>query len=58
MNLHCTPSLGACDSSALEKTELGLDEEGTIDGSVGDFKAAVGRGISASVEPATSTERT
>lgn len=40
------------------KTELGLDAEGTIDGSVGDFTAAVGRGISATVEPATSAERT
>lgn len=40
------------------KNELGLDTEGTIEGSVGDFTAAVGRGISASVEPATSAERT
>lgn len=40
------------------KGELGLDSEGTIEGSVGDFKAAVGRGISASVEPATNAERT
>lgn len=40
------------------KNELGLDAEGTIEGSVGDFNAAVGRGISASVEPATSAERT
>ena len=39
------------------KTELGLDSEGTIDGSVGDFKAAVGRGISATAEPATNAER-
>jgi len=36
------------------KTELGLGPEGTIDGSVGDFTAAVGKGISAYVEPATS----
>jgi P-type Cu+ transporter len=36
------------------KTELGLGPEGTIDGSVGDFTAAVGKGISAVVEPATS----
>ncbi|KAK3934953.1 copper-transporting ATPase 2 [Diplogelasinospora grovesii] len=35
------------------KTELGLDIEGTIDGSVGDFSAVVGKGISAHVEPAT-----
>ncbi|KUI70821.1 Copper-transporting ATPase 2 [Cytospora mali] len=40
------------------KSELGLDTEGTIEGSVGDFTAAVGRGISATVEPATSAERT
>ncbi|KAI8624206.1 heavy metal translocatin [Xylariaceae sp. FL1651] len=39
------------------RTELGLDVEGTIEGSVGDFRAAVGRGISATVEPATSAER-
>lgn len=39
------------------KTELGLDAEGTIDGSVGDFSAAVGRGISALVEPASGSER-
>lgn len=36
------------------KTELGLDMEGTIEGSVGDFTAAVGRGISSVVEPASS----
>ncbi|KJR83091.1 Cu2+-exporting ATPase [Sporothrix schenckii 1099-18] len=40
------------------RTELGLDSEGAIDGSVGDFKALVGRGISATIEPATSAERT
>lgn len=40
------------------KTELGLDMEGTIEGSVGDFAAAVGRGISAVVEPASSSGRT
>jgi len=34
------------------KTELGLDFEGAIDGSIGDFAAAVGKGISAYVEPA------
>lgn len=39
------------------RNELGLDTEGTVEGSVGDFTAAVGRGISASVEPATSAER-
>lgn len=40
------------------KTELGIDMEGTIEGSVGDFAAAVGRGISAVVEPASSSGRT
>ncbi|KAK1716078.1 hypothetical protein CaCOL14_009209 [Colletotrichum acutatum] len=40
------------------KTELGLDEEATVDGSVGEFKAAVGKGINALVEPAVSNERT
>ncbi|KAI0015541.1 putative copper-transporting P-type ATPase [Xylariomycetidae sp. FL0641] len=39
------------------RTELGLDVDGTIDGSVGDFRAAVGKGISATVEPASSAER-
>lgn len=40
------------------RTELGLDEEAAIDGSIGDFNAAVGKGISATVEPASSAERT
>ncbi len=40
------------------KTELGLDQEGTIEGSSGEFNATVGRGVSAMVEPATSAERT
>ncbi|KAJ0167355.1 Copper-transporting ATPase 2 [Colletotrichum tanaceti] len=40
------------------KAELGIDEEATIEGSVGEFVAAVGRGINALVEPATGTERT
>ncbi|KAI0183147.1 E1-E2 ATPase-domain-containing protein [Xylaria flabelliformis] len=40
------------------RSELGLDYEGTIEGSIGDFRAAVGRGVSAIVEPATSAERT
>ncbi|TGJ84357.1 hypothetical protein E0Z10_g4408 [Xylaria hypoxylon] len=39
------------------RSELGLDHEGTIEGSVGDFRAVVGRGVSATVEPATSAER-
>lgn len=40
------------------KEELGLGVEGTIDGSIGDFEAKVGKGISALVDPATSAERT
>lgn len=40
------------------RAELGLDAEAAIDGSIGDFTAAVGRGISATVEPATSAGRT
>lgn len=40
------------------KEQLGLGPEGTIDGSIGDFQAIVGKGISAFVEPATSAERT
>lgn len=36
------------------KAELGMGTEGTIDGSVGDFKAVVGKGVSTTVEPATS----
>ncbi|KAH8597635.1 E1-E2 ATPase-domain-containing protein [Bisporella sp. PMI_857] len=43
---------------AAAKEELGLGAEGTIDGSIGDFESSVGKGISALVEPATSTERT
>jgi Cu+-exporting ATPase len=39
------------------KEELGLGVEATIDGSIGDFEASVGNGISALVEPATSAER-
>lgn len=39
------------------RTELGLGPEATIEGSVGDFIAAVGKGISAYVEPATGGER-
>ncbi|KAI0391482.1 heavy metal translocatin [Xylariaceae sp. FL0594] len=39
------------------RSELGLDHEGTIEGVIGDFKAVVGRGISAVVEPPTSAER-
>jgi len=39
------------------KQELDIDAEATIEGSVGDFQAAVGRGVSAVVEPASSSER-
>ena len=39
------------------REELGLGSDGMIDGSIGDFEAAVGKGVSAYVEPATSTER-
>ena len=39
------------------KEELGLGPEGTLDGSVGEFTAAVGNGVSALVEPATSADR-
>jgi P-type Cu+ transporter len=42
---------------AVAKEELGLGIEGTIDGSVGDFEAVVGKGINALVEPASSAER-
>ncbi|KAK2668512.1 hypothetical protein RAB80_015892 [Fusarium oxysporum f. sp. vasinfectum] len=35
------------------KNELGMAPEETIDGSVGDFKAVVGKGVSVTVEPAT-----
>ncbi|KAH8813222.1 P-type ATPase-like protein [Xylogone sp. PMI_703] len=40
------------------KEQLGLGIDGTLDGSIGDFVATVGNGISALVEPATSGERT
>ena len=39
------------------RTELGLGTDATIEGSIGDFKAAVGKGISAYVEPASSNDR-
>lgn len=39
------------------KVELNIGSEGMIDGSVGEFEATVGKGISAYVEPATSAER-
>ncbi|KAI1209651.1 heavy metal translocatin [Annulohypoxylon truncatum] len=43
---------------AAARNDLGLDAEAAVDGSVGDFNAVVGRGISARVEPSTSAERT
>lgn len=43
---------------AAARSELELDAEGTIEGSVGIFKAAVGKGVNAEVEPATSAQRT
>lgn len=43
---------------AAAKEELGVGSDGTIDGSIGDFEAAVGSGIAALVEPAISNERT
>ncbi len=39
------------------KTEIGLGPEATLEGSIGDFSAAVGKGISAYVEPATANDR-
>ena len=39
------------------KRELGISSDGMIDGSIGDFSATVGKGISATVEPASSAER-
>ncbi|KAI8962572.1 putative copper-transporting P-type ATPase [Daldinia sp. FL1419] len=43
---------------AAARNDLGLDAEAAIDGSVGEFNAVVGRGISARVEPTTGAERT
>ncbi|KAF1954486.1 heavy metal translocatin [Byssothecium circinans] len=40
------------------KEQLRLGDENTLDGSVGDFEAVVGKGIAASVEAALSRERT
>ncbi|KAG9241210.1 P-type ATPase-like protein [Calycina marina] len=39
------------------KEQLGLGPEGTIDGSIGEFEARVGKGISAFVKPASSVDR-
>ncbi|KAH7153217.1 hypothetical protein EDB81DRAFT_450078 [Dactylonectria macrodidyma] len=38
---------------AAARRELDLDVDGTIEGSTGEFKAAVGKGVNALVEPAT-----
>ncbi|KFA54912.1 hypothetical protein S40293_02332 [Stachybotrys chartarum IBT 40293] len=42
---------------AAAKDALGLDSEGTIEGSVGEFKANIGKGVRAFVEPALGTQR-
>lgn len=42
-------------ATAKEELDLGIEE--TIGGSIGEFEAVVGKGISALVEPATSAER-
>ena len=39
------------------KTELDVGSESMIDGSVGDFQAEIGQGVSAFVEPSSSVER-
>jgi len=39
------------------KTELNIGSDGMVGGSVGDFEVTVGKGVSANVEPATSTVR-
>ncbi len=39
------------------RSELGIEVEGTIDGSVGNFEAAIGNGISAVVEPHSTADR-
>ncbi|KXS95114.1 hypothetical protein AC579_3003 [Pseudocercospora musae] len=39
------------------KEKLGLGVDGQIDGNMGDFKATVGKGISASIEPGPTFER-
>lgn len=39
------------------KEELNIGSEGMMDGSVGEFRATVGKGVAAYVEPATSVER-
>lgn len=39
------------------KREVGVSSDGMIDGSVGEFEATVGKGVSAAVEPTSSLER-
>ena len=39
------------------KQEVGIASEGMIDGSLGDFQATIGQGVSAHVEPANAVER-
>ncbi|KAL2127237.1 hypothetical protein VTI74DRAFT_11060 [Chaetomium olivicolor] len=39
------------------KTEIGLGQEAPLEGSVGDFSAVVGKGITAYVEPTSATDR-
>ncbi|KAK4626788.1 Copper-transporting ATPase 1 [Fulvia fulva] len=39
------------------KSKLGVDLDGQIEGTMGDFQATVGKGITASVEPAKSLDR-
>lgn len=43
---------------ASAKERLGLSANASLEGSVGDFRAVVGKGVSALVEPASSLERT
>jgi len=40
------------------RTELGMDPEATIEGSIGDFRAIVGQGITATVQPQSNAQRT
>ncbi|KAJ4173209.1 Cu(2+)-transporting P-type ATPase [Fusarium falciforme] len=40
------------------RTELDIEVDGVIEGSVGEFKAAVGKGVNALVEPASAVDRT
>lgn len=40
------------------RTELDIEVDGVIEGSVGEFKATVGKGVNALVEPASAVDRT